>query len=107
MVGEVGRGSTVWSGSAFDCSSANNEIVLLHVRFLCEIYNYDTCSYGVIVARSLSTEGNNYTSQLNVTVTPNTAGRAITCFYDNGLITIPLVYWVIPKPGLHSTASQN
>ena len=32
-----------------------------------------------IVARTLSAEGNNYTSQLNVTITPDTAGSTIEC----------------------------
>ena len=45
-----------------------------------------TCNNGTIVARMLSVEGNNYTSQLNVTVTPDTAGKTIECVHDDGLI---------------------
>ena len=30
----VGLGVTVWTGSAFSCPSSNNEIALLHSRFL-------------------------------------------------------------------------
>ena len=36
------------------------------------------------MARSLSVEGNNYTSQLNVTITPETAGKTVECRSDNG-----------------------
>ena len=35
------------------------------------------------MARTLSVEGNNYTSQLNVTVTPDTAGKTIECAHDD------------------------
>ena len=34
------------------------------------------------MGQSLSVQGNNYTSQLNVTITPETAGRTIMCAYD-------------------------
>ena len=34
------------------------------------------------MGQSLDVQGNNYTSQLNVTITPNTAGKIITCAYD-------------------------
>ena len=35
------------------------------------------------MARTLSVEGNNYTSQLNVTVTLDTAGKTIECVHDD------------------------
>ena len=38
------------------------------------------------MGQSLSAEGNNFTSQLNVTVTSNTAGKTIEYLYDDGLI---------------------
>jgi hypothetical protein len=34
------------------------------------------------VAQSLSVQDNLYTSQLNITVTHNVAGKTIICFYD-------------------------
>ena len=73
------RGYIVWSGSAFNCSSTNNYITLSgHLDI-----GTRTCNNGAIVARILSAEGNNYTSQLNVTITPDTAGKTIECVnYD-------------------------
>jgi hypothetical protein len=34
------------------------------------------------VGQSLGVQDNNYISQLNVTITPETAGKTITCAYD-------------------------
>ena len=34
------------------------------------------------MGQSLGIQGNSYTSQLNVTITPETAGRTIKCAYD-------------------------
>ena len=42
-----------------------------------------TCNNGTIIGQSLGIQGNNYTSQLNVTITPETAGNTITCAYDD------------------------
>ena len=84
-------GSTVWTGSAFN----DAEIVLLHRRFhqgTRNVYMYRNS----IVARSLSVEGNNYTSQLNVTVTPATAGKTIGCIHDNGTHEIFIFSSIIP-----------
>ena len=79
--------ATIWTGSAFDCPASNNMITLLHSRFL---YNESSgiyhCNNGAIVTRSLSFEGNSYTSQLNVTVTPDIGGKTIKCAGDNGII---------------------
>ena len=71
---------TIWLGSAFDCSNSANEITLLHWNVGC----YSVCNNGAITARILSVEGNNYTSQLNVTVTPDMAGKTVTCASDTG-----------------------
>ena len=91
-------GSTVWAGDAFNCSGTDNEIVLLHSRFHNEING--SCNNGAIVARSLSVEGENYTSQLNVTVTPDTAGKTVECNSDNGTNTILISSFSIPTTGL-------
>ena len=80
VMGEPG-GATVWTGSAFDCRS--NEITLLHRLFTHSSGTSRECNNGSIVGRSLSVEGNLYTSQLNVTVTHDLAGKTILCVYDN------------------------
>ena len=75
-------GYIIWTGTAFICSSTNNNIILsghYHTG------TSRTCNNGAIVARILSAEGNNYTSQLNVTVTSDTAGKTIECInYERG-----------------------
>ena len=42
----------------------------------------DVANNGAIVGQSLDIQGNNYTSQLNVIITPETAGKTIVCAYD-------------------------
>jgi hypothetical protein len=63
----------LWTGSAFNCPSTNNYILLS----LYDIGTGRTCNNGAIVGRILSIEGNSYTSQLNVTITPDTAGKTM------------------------------
>ena len=97
----MGEAVTIWTGSALHCTSTSNEIVLLHSRFL---YNgngqlLSHCSNRTIVARIISVEGNNYTSQLNVTVTPDTAGETIECASDNGTRLKHHLSSIIPEIG--------
>lgn len=73
-MGKLG-GGTVWRGTAFDCSIY--EITLLHSRSADGTFG--VCNDGDIIARSLSVEGNNYTSQLNINATSNIAGKTIEC----------------------------
>ena len=95
----VGTGSTIWTGSAFNCSNSNYMILLLHNRFSSTKGDYGSCNNGDIVGRSLSAEGNNYTSQLNVTITPDTAGKTTECLYDDGLIATLVFTSQIPTTG--------
>ena len=88
-------GATIWTGTAFNCPSSGNEIILLHV-FINRIY---TCNNGSIVARILSGEGNKYTSQLNITVTPDIAGKIIECVHNDGLIERLLFSLALPIIG--------
>ena len=89
---------TVWTGSAFDCPEANNIIYQLHNYAPAE--SYRRCNNGAIVARIFSVEGNNYTSQLNVTFTSKTMGKTVECHHDNGFTSIFLFSLVIPTTGL-------
>ena len=86
---------TVWTGSGFDCPTNYNYIVLPHHCFL-HSGTSGSCNNGSIVARSLSVEGNNYTSQLNVTVTPDIAGKTIQCAHSDVIHTKYLSSWTIP-----------
>ena len=89
---------TVWTGTAFDCPYSGNEIILLHRHFL--NHAYGSCNNGAIEARFLSVKGNNYTSQLNVTVTPDTAGKTIECLHDNGTAVFFIFSLMIPLTGM-------
>ena len=75
-------GITIWTGTAFDCSDRNDQIVLLHSRFMFG-GTFDTCNNRAIVVRSLGVEDSYYTSQLNVTISSALNGRNITCISDH------------------------
>ena len=93
----MGEGAFIWSGSALDCPSSNNEIIFLQSDFLHHGW-YQTCNNGDIVARILCAQGNNYTTQLHVNVIPDLAGKAVQCEHHNEThltiqrsITIPTI----------------
>jgi hypothetical protein len=87
------RGYIVWTGTAFNCPSLYNKIWFYGRSNT----TYQTCNNGTIVARGLSVEGNSfYTSQLNVTVIPDTAGKTIDCFHDNGTHFLLIFSSIIP-----------
>ena len=90
----MGEVATLWTGSAFECPHAYNRIVLLHNRFMYNETGY--CNNGAFVARSVSVEGNYYTSQFSVIVTPEIAGKTIECFSDHGLWTQYIFSSVVP-----------
>jgi hypothetical protein len=75
-------GATIWTGTAFLGGCQQNEILLLHRQFMSTGGSTRTCNNGAIVGQSLGVQGNSYTSQLNVTITPETAGKTIMCAYD-------------------------
>ena len=82
----IGRrvGSTVWRGSAFNCT--NDEIVLQHKRFSSDSENgVHACNNGLITAQSLTVDEEQrvYTSQLSVNVTDDLIGKSIECVHDN------------------------
>ena len=74
-------GATVWNGTAFS-GCPQDVIQLRHHQFMPTGGPIGTCNNGAIVGQSLDVQGNNYSSQLNVTITPETAGKTITCAYD-------------------------
>ena len=94
------REVTVWRGSAFNCLSSNNEIVLLHQPIISNEVYYYTCNNGAIAAWIISVDGNTYTSQLNVTVTPEIAGKTIECLHDDGSFVYTLFSLTISIIGL-------
>ena len=80
----IGRrvGSTVWRGSAFNCT--NVEIVLQHKHFTSE-NGVHACNNGLITVQILTVDEEQrvYTSQLSVNVTDDLIGKSIECVHDN------------------------
>jgi hypothetical protein len=78
----TGGGITVWSGTAFNCSSSTNEIPLSHSRFMEGISR--SCNSGAVVARSVGvTDDVCYTSQLRVQVSSSLNSRTVQCAHDS------------------------
>ena len=75
------NGATIWTGTAFS-GCRQNVILLQHHHFISTRGTIGICNNGDIVGQSLGVQGSNYTSQLNVTITQETAGKTITCVYD-------------------------
>ena len=82
VVGEL-SGATIWRGTAFNCPLG--EIVLLHSRYA--EGTFGECN-DEILAKTLSVDDNNYTSQLNVTITPDIAGKTIECGPDENVTSV-------------------
>ena len=76
----VGGSGTVWRGTAFSCTNSNDEIFLLHSRFVNGTTG--TCNNRSIIASGQYIRVGNdnyYTSQLSVTVTSDIIGESIEC----------------------------
>ena len=82
----VGPGNTIWSGTAFNCSSVMNETILRHSQFASPGAS-GRCNNGAIVTRSLGVVNNNcYSSQLNVNVSLDMNNKTIQCAYSSDRI---------------------
>ena len=81
----VGPGNTLWGGTAFDCPSTSNEIVLRHSQFSELTGDFGDCTNGTIVGRSLGVEGNCYISQLSITASINLNDTTVQCVHDDTL----------------------
>lgn len=80
----IGGGTTLWTGSAFDCPGTLDEIRLRHSTFSSSGTS-GTCNNEAMRARSTGlTNGNCYSSELSVTVSTSFNGRMIKCVYNSG-----------------------
>ena len=77
-------GATVWRGSVFNCSG--NDINILHNPLISGV---GTCNNGAIVAQKLTDRATDgfYTTQLNVTISPDVIGKSVECVYVHEQIT--------------------
>ena len=89
----TGGSGTVWRGTAFSCGNSNDEIVLLHGRFVNGTLG--TCNKGTIVGQDIRVENDTYyTSQLSVLVTSDIIGKSIECVlesYNNASTTVVVI----------------
>ena len=76
-------GITTWRGDSEVFVCHGMEITLLHNRFTTD---KDECNNGSVhvIGKGLKVEGNQYTSQLNVTLKENMIGKTIECYYEGG-----------------------
>ncbi len=75
-VDDDGRSSTIWRGSAFNCTSSASTISLSHALFSgSEV----TIPCGDLSAMSVGVSGSNYTSRLTLTATTALNGRTVEC----------------------------
>ena len=106
----MGGLGTVWRGSAFDCENSNNEITLLHSRFVNGTIG--TCNNGSIFGRNIRIEnGTCFTSQLSVTITPDMIGKSIECIHDdykyvNVTVTVVGSFTIPPITGTYTYPSS-
>ena len=82
-----GGGNTIWSGSAFNCETKMNEIILRHSQFNVS-GSSGNCNDGAIMAQSLRDINNTcFSSQLNVTVGLEMNNKTIQCTHSFETIT--------------------
>ena len=78
----TGYGATIWKGTALDCHSSTNEIVILPSD---SVNRSITCNNGEIVGRLVRRENNSYVSQLSVSVSSEVIGGSIGCYHEVGV----------------------
>ena len=72
--------ATVWTGSFFNCPNFGNQIVLRHSRFESGVSG--ACNDGEVIAYSIEATNDSYTSQVNVTVSPEMQNGTVECIQD-------------------------
>ena len=92
------NGTIVFAGSALNCSSSNNEIILTAGRNSSTKRN--SCNGGLIVGYNKIGDIGLHSSLLNVTLTLDIIGHTITCSYDDGITQKDVGDYVV-------TVSQN
>ena len=81
----TGVGATAWLGTAFQCDSSHDEIILRHSQFGGPYNTIRSCNNGEIVVQSLGVVNNSYISQLSVTVSPELNNTTVECWYINDI----------------------
>ena len=72
--------TTIWTGSAFDCSEKENQLIFLPSRAR-DNQTQRTCNRGDIVGHITGIVDNVFVTQLNITLNPSLDGKTVQCFY--------------------------
>ena len=93
----IGAGSTVWRGSAFmRCHGSNTkDISLRHTQFNSLDKPRGFCNNGAIVARAVGVDGDNYTSQLSVTVSPEMNNKTVECAREFNFTSVVIIIYTV------------
>ena len=84
-----GNGATIWTGTAFDCASANNELIIFHsTNDTSEMSTY--CNNEAITVHAIRAENNSYTSQITIQISDEFNGTTVICAHDNGTDTVEI-----------------
>ena len=82
-----GDGSTLWSGSAFDCVQSLDEIILHHTMFM--EGTMGSCNDGNIIAHSIPANLTTYVSQLTIlSFNPMLNGQTVICSHNTDEVSI-------------------
>ena len=82
--------NVVWKGSALNCSSTDNAIIL-PLRGQNNTSRVGTCNNDTISGKIVRIDKNGiFTSQLNVTLTDEVIEKDIECAYDDGITEVPM-----------------
>ena len=97
----MGGGLTVWQGTAFQCVSTSNKIILRHSGFGVSHNPAGSCNDGTIVAWALGVVNDSYTSQLNVTVSLELNNTTVECwhYYNLTLTVIKRIQMIVLAAG--------
>jgi hypothetical protein len=79
--------ATIWRGSALNCASGDNGLILFNTSV-----QDKTCNEDLITGRVIKREGDNYTSQLNVIFSSDLIGKNVECASDNGLQNLIVIF---------------
>jgi hypothetical protein len=108
VCGVSGGVATVWKGTIFNCPGFGNEITLRHSAFengVSEALPTGTCNVGSIVAYNIAVDvaNNSYSSQLNITVSPEMHNGTVECSKENFDLTSDTVgaYTLILATGIN------
>lgn len=98
----VGRGTTLWRGSAF---MTCDYIALLHSRFTQGTSGI--CNSGSLIGRSVEVGNDCYTSQLNITLSRELDEHSIECVHDNGTQLLAIGTSKVKLKGKHHSIKSQ